>query len=139
MMISTKGRYALRVMMDLAKSPPEEYVALGGIAERQGISMKYLEAIVALLNKANFLESRRGKTGGYRLARAPQNYTVRDILHAAEGELSPVNCRECSDGDCPRADQCTTLPLWLQLDQLVENFLQSVTLQDMLDGTLPQI
>ena len=139
MMISTKGRYALRVMMDLAQNPSEEYVALGGVAERQGISMKYLEAIVALLNKAGFLESRRGKSGGYRLSRIPQDYTVREILHAAEGELAPVNCRECSDGDCPRADQCTTLPLWQRLDQLVDDFLQSVTLQDMLDGSLPSM
>ena len=80
MMISTKGRYALRVMMDLAQNPPEEYVALGGVAERQGISMKYLEAIVALLNKAGFLESRRGKAGGYRLVLSPAEYTVGEIL-----------------------------------------------------------
>ena len=139
MMISTKGRYALRVMMDLAQNPPEEYVALGGVAERQGISMKYLEAIVALLNKAGFLESRGGKAGGYRLVLSPAEYTVGEILKAAEGGLAPVNCRECSDGDCPRADQCATLPLWQRLDQLVENFLQSVTLQDMLDGTLPPV
>ena len=131
MMISTKGRYALRVMMDLAQNPPEEYVALGGVAERQGISMKYLEAIVALLNKAGFLESRRGKAGGYRLVLSPAEYTVGEILKAAEGGLAPVNCRECSDG--------ATLPLWQRLDQLVENFLQSVTLQDMLDGTLPPV
>ncbi len=139
MMISTKGRYALRVMLDLAQKPPEDYVALGGVAERQGISMKYLEAIVSLLNKAGFLESRRGKTGGYRLCRAPKEYTVCEILRAAEGGLSPVNCRACSDGDCPRADECSTLPLWQRLDQLVETFLQSVTLQDMLDGTLPDV
>lgn len=139
MMISTKGRYALRVMMDLAQNPPEDYVALGGVAERQGISMKYLEAIVALLNKAGFLESRRGKAGGYRLAHTPAEYTVGAILKAAEGGLAPVNCRECASGDCPRADQCVTLPLWQRLDHLVENFLQSVTLQDMLDGTLPPV
>lgn len=139
MMISTKGRYALRVMMDIAEKQPEEYVSLGGVAERQGISMKYLEAIVSLLNKAGFLESRRGKAGGYRLARDPKEYTVCEILKAAEGELAPVNCRACSDGDCPRADQCATLPLWQQLDRLVENFLQSVSLQDMLDGTIGEV
>ncbi|WP_395151943.1 RrF2 family transcriptional regulator [uncultured Allofournierella sp.] len=137
MMISTKGRYALRVMLDLASSPPEDYVSLAGIAERQSISMKYLEAIVALLNKAGFLESRRGKSGGYRLSRSPETYSICAILKAAEGELTPVNCRGCSDGDCPRADQCSTLPLWLRLEALVDGFLESITLKDLMDGTLP--
>ncbi|MBU3805920.1 MAG: Rrf2 family transcriptional regulator [Candidatus Fournierella pullistercoris] len=137
MMISTKGRYALRVMLDLANNPDEDYVSLNGIAQRQGISMKYLEAIVAVLNKSGFLESRRGKTGGYRLAKPADSYSVRSILQAAEGELMPVNCRGCADGTCPRADQCNTLPLWQKLEGLIGGFLESITLQDLVDGNLP--
>ena len=139
MKVSTKGRYALRIMIDLAQHNDGEAISLKDIARRQEVSAKYLELIIAILNKAGFVHSTRGKAGGYRLVLSPAEYTVGEILKAAEGGLAPVNCRECSDGDCPRADQCATLPLWQRLDQLVENFLQSVTLQDMLDGTLPPV
>ena len=139
MKVSTKGRYALRIMIDLAQHNDGEAISLKDIARRQEVSAKYLELIIAILNKAGFVHSTRGKAGGYRLANAPSEYTVGEILKAADGGLAPVNCRECSDGDCPRANQCATLPLWQRLDHLVENFLQSVTLQDMLDGTLPPV
>ena len=132
MMISTKGRYALRVMMDLAQNPPEEYVALGGVAERQGISMKYLEAIVALLNKAGFLESRRGKAGGYRLVLSPAEYTVGEILRTLEGNLAPVSCADSDDVcRCSRAEQCVTVEVWRDIQAAVSSVVDHVTLADL--------
>ena len=136
MMISTKGRYALRVMLDLASQPMEEYISLKAISERQEVSMKYLEAIVSNLSKAGILESLRGKSGGYRLNKPAASYTVGDVLRAAEGELSAVNCLEESKGGCNRAGECLTLPLWQKLDQIVGAYLDSVTLEDLLKNTL---
>lgn len=136
MMISTKGRYALRVMLDLASQPREEYISLKAISERQEVSMKYLEAIVSNLSKAGILESLRGKSGGYRLNKPAASYTVGDVLRAAEGELSAVNCLEESKGGCNRAGECLTLPLWQKLDQIVGAYLDSVTLEDLLKNTL---
>ncbi len=128
MMISTKGRYALKVMLDLASCPIEEYVSLKAISDRHEISMKYLEAIVASLSKAGLLESQRGKTGGYRLNKPAGCYSVGDILRAAEGELSVSNCI----GDCEKAGECLTMPLWAELDRIVSEYLDSVTLKDLL-------
>ena len=136
MMISTKGRYALRVMLDIASQPKEEYISLKAISERQEVSMKYLEAIVSSLSKAGILESLRGKSGGYRLNKPANAYTVGDVLRAAEGELNAVNCLEESKGGCNRAGECLTLPLWQKLDQIVGEYLDSVTLEDLLKNTL---
>ena len=132
MMISTKGRYALRVMLDLAGQSQEEYISLKAISDRQGISMKYLEAIVASLSKAGMLESQRGKSGGYRLNKPASDYKVGEVLRAAEGELTAVSCLETGKGGCDRADECLTLPLWQKLDQIVGEYLDSVTLADLL-------
>ena len=132
MMISTKGRYALRVMLDLASQPKEEYISLKAISDRQEVSMKYLEAIVANLSKAGMLESLRGKSGGYRLNKPAAAYTVGDVLRTAEGDLNTVNCLEESKGGCNRAGECLTLPLWQTLDQIVGEYLDSVTLKDLL-------
>lgn len=132
MMISTKGRYALRVMLDLASQPSEEYISLKAISDRQEVSMKYLEAIVANLSKAGMLASLRGKSGGYRLNKDASAYSVGDVLRAAEGELNTVNCLEESKGGCNRAGECLTLPLWQKLDQIVGDYLDSVTLRDLL-------
>jgi len=136
MMISTKGRYALRVMLDLASQPREEYISLKAISERQEVSMKYLESIVANLSKAGMLESLRGKSGGYRLNKPADVCSVGDVLRAAEGELSTVNCLEESKGGCNRAGECLTLPLWQKLDQIVSDYLDSVTLEDLLKNDL---
>ena len=132
MMISTKGRYALRVMLELALYDGE-YVSLADISARQEISLKYLEAIVAALSKADFLESRRGKTGGYRLSKPVNAYTVGSILKAAEGSLAPVSCLECGAELCKRSRHCLTLPVWKELDRRIDEYLESVTLQDVLE------
>ena len=136
MMISTKGRYALRVMLDLAGQAQEEYISLKAISDRQEISMKYLEAIVASLTKAGMLESQRGKSGGYRLNKPASQYPVGAILRAAEGELVAAGCLEESKGGCDKAQECLSRPLWRKLDQIVGDYLDSITLEDLLENKL---
>lgn len=131
MMISTKGRYALRVMLDLAQQPAGEYISLKSISQRQAVSMKYMEAIVATLNKAGMVESLRGKKGGYRLTRSADKYTIGEILKLTEGSLAPVTCLEC-ENPCQRAKSCITRPMWLELDKLIDDYLESKTLADLL-------
>lgn len=136
MMVSTKGRYALRVMLDLAGQDEEQYISLNDIAGRQQISMKYLEAIVALLNKAGLLKSRRGKDGGYRLARKPAEYPVSEILKLTEGTLAPVACMEkdaCGE-ECRLQTGCLTRPMWQKLDAIIDDYLSGVTIQDLMEG-----
>lgn len=130
-MISTKGRYALRVMLDLAQQPAGEYISLKSISQRQAVSMKYMEAIVATLNKAGMVESLRGKKGGYRLTRSADKYTIGEILKLTEGSLAPVTCLEC-ENPCQRAESCITRPMWLELDKLIDDYLESKTLADLL-------
>ncbi len=131
MMISTKGRYALRVMLDLAQQPAGEYISLKSISQRQAVSMKYMEAIVATLNKSGMVESLRGKKGGYRLTRSADKYTIGEILKLTEGSLAPVTCLEC-ENPCQRAESCITRPMWLELDKLIDDYLESKTLADLL-------
>ena len=137
MMISTKGRYALRIMIDLARHREEGYISLKTIADRQDTSMKYLEAIIADFKREGLVESLRGKEGGYRLPEAPSHYTVKQILTLAEGTLAPVACLSCEEANCEREDFCLTLPMWRQLDRLIEDYLSQVTLADLLNQTLP--
>ena len=134
MIVSTKGRYALRVMIDLAEQEKkvQERVPLKEIAERQGISQKYIEAIMTILSKNGFVDAVHGKGGGYKLNKAPQDYRVGDILRLTEGSLSPVACLEEGAAECPRKTGCRTLPLWTKLDELVEGYLDSVTLADLM-------
>lgn len=132
MRISTKGRYALKVMIDLAQHDDGTYISIKEIAGRQGISIKYLEAIVGMLNKAEFVISQRGKSGGYRLSRKPDEYTAGSILKVSEGSLAPVSCLDESGG-CDKADECVSLPLWRNLDRIVDDYLESVTLKDVLE------
>ena len=127
MVISTKGRYALRVMIELAGARPGAYVALKDIAGRQEISEKYLEAIVKKLGKAGLVSGLRGKGGGYRLAADPDRCTVGDILRAAEDSLAPVTCLGL-DGSCPRRDRCATLPIWAGLEKRIADYLDGITL-----------
>ncbi len=135
MLISTKGRYALRVMLDLAEQDGG-YVPLAEVAARQGISEKYLEGIIALLSRAGLVKSLRGKGGGYCLARTPEEYTVGEILRITEGSLAPVSCLDDAKNACPRAGECLTLPMWEKLYATISNFLDSVTLASILDGSI---
>ena len=131
MKISTKGRYALRVMIDLALNGNGNYISLKDIAERQEISNKYLEQIISLLNKANFLETARGNTGGYKLAKLPKEYKVGDILRATEGDMAPINCLT-ENGDCSRQKMCKTYSFWKGLDNVMNEYIDSKTLEDLI-------
>ena len=131
MMISTKGRYALRVMIDLAEHQWEGYIPLKEIAQRQEISEKYLESILKVLVREHFLIGVRGKGGGYRLSRAPKQYTIGSIIRLTENSLFPVACLDPHALTCPRAAQCRTLPIWKKLDQVVNDFFDSYTLADL--------
>ena len=132
MRISTKGRYALRVMIDLAVNDKGEFIALKDISARQNITIKYLEQIVTVLNKAGFLRSMRGNNGGHRLARAPKDYVVGDILRVMEGNLSPVECAAQENGvECPLSDNCVTLSFWQGLDKVVNDYVDKFTLEDL--------
>ena len=146
MMVSSKGRYALRVMLYLAQNDREELVPLKEIAESQNISMKYLEMIVSLLHKGDMLISGRGKKagyglagkthlkGGYRLARKSSEYTIGSILKLTEKTLAPVNCLEGGKVTCEKAGYCITLPMWQKLDGIIDDYLETVTLEDLLEG-----
>ena len=134
MNVTSKGRYALRVMIDLAQHPDEGFVSLKTVAERQGISMKYLEMIVSSLKKAELVESTRGKEGGYRLSRSPADYSVGEILRCLEDNLAPVSCIKDGEIQCDKAAACVTLPMWKELDELTNTYLDAVSLQDLLTG-----
>ncbi len=131
-MISTKGRYALRVMIDLAKNENEQPMPLKDIAERQGISKKYLEIIVKDLVDGKLVKGASGKGGGYVLLRKPEEYSVGEIVELMEGTLAPVACLQKDAEECPRYASCVTLPLWQELDQLVHDFLYQKKLTDLL-------
>lgn len=133
MKISTKGRYALRMLIDLAQNSDKGFIALKDIAERQGISKKYLEQIVPTLNKSDFLVRNRGYQGGYKLAKPAEQYTVGDILRLTEGNLAPVSCLEQAENHCERSGTCVTLPIWKGLHNVINEYLDSITLQDILD------
>ena len=133
MKISTKGRYALRMMLDLAEHQNDGYVALKDIAQRQNVSKKYLEQIVPILNKSDILRTNRGFQGGYRLAKTPDKYTVGEILRATEGSLSPVACLDHEPIECERSGECPTLPVWQGLYKVINEYLDGVTLQDILN------
>lgn len=133
MKISTKGRYALRMLLDLAEHQDSGYIALKDIAQRQGISKKYLEQIIPALNRADILRANRGFQGGYRLARRPAEYTVGEILRLTEGSLAPVACLEQEPNQCPRCAECATLSMWQGLDRVISEYLNGITLQDLLD------
>lgn len=133
MKISTKGRYALRLMLDLAEHQNEGVVALKDIAERQNISKKYLEQIVPLLNKSGILRTNRGFQGGYQLVREPDKYTVGEILRIMEGSLSPVPCLDLNPVGCERRAECAMLSVWQGLNKVVNEYLEGITLQDILD------
>lgn len=132
MMISTKGRYALRVMIDLAEHCNGEYIPMKDVVKRQQVSQKYVERIMTMLSKANFVEAVHGKGGGYRLNRSPDEYIVGDILRLTEGSLAPVACLDCDAEECERADQCRTLPMWRELNNRITDFFDGITIADLM-------
>ncbi|MBQ6555372.1 MAG: RrF2 family transcriptional regulator [Firmicutes bacterium] len=136
MMVSTRGRYALRVMIDLAENNDGSFVPLKDIAKRQGISEKYLESVIAMLVKEKYLEGLRGKKGGYRLTKAPEEYTVRNILQFSEKSLAPVACLDCEVNSCERKESCKTLPMWTALNNKLNSFFDAITLKDLVEGTI---
>ena len=133
MKISTKGRYALRMLLDLAEHQGDGYVALKDSAKRQEVSKKYLEQIVPVFNKSDVLRTSRGFQGGYRLAKSPDKYTVGDILRLTEGSLAPVACLDHDPVGCERSASCATLPVWQGLYRVINEYLDGITLQDILD------
>ena len=134
MIISTRGRYALRVMIDLAESSDGGYIAMKTIAERQGISLKYLERILPVLTKNQLIEGLQGKGGGYRLCRSPKEYKVGEILRLTEGDFAPVACLECGAKPCGRADECRTLPMWRGLHHMIQTYFDKITIADLLQS-----
>lgn len=137
MMISTRGRYALRVLVDMAEHQTEEFVPLKEIARRQEISEKYLESIVKALVKDGILTGLRGKGGGYRLSKAPEQFTVGSILRLTEGSLAPVACLEQDAAPCSRAAHCRTLSLWEGLNQVIGDYLDKFTIADLMQTDTP--
>ncbi len=134
MKISTKGRYALRVMVDLANHASEGYISLKDIAARQGITPKYMEQIVSVLGKAGYIDSMRGSSGGHKLLRSPSEYNVGEILRTMEGSLQSVMCSADSDGaSCPLAEECSTANFWKGLDDVINNYINSFSLSDLID------
>ena len=132
MIVSTKGRYALRVMLSFAQRGGEEYIPLKEIAEAAGISQKYLESIMTTLSKAGFVDAVHGKGGGYRLNRPPEEYTVGSILKLTEGSLAPVSCTTQGPAACSRSTCCQTKPMWEKLDKMIDEFFEGITLADLL-------
>ncbi len=134
MTVSTRGRYALRVMLDLAENREEGYIPLKDIAKRQDISPNYLARILPLLSKAGLIDGVHGKGGGYKLNRTPDCCSVGEILHITEESLAPVACLECSAEPCKRADKCKTLPMWKKAEKMIGEYFDKITLQDVLEG-----
>ena len=136
MMISTRGRYALRVLIDLAENCSGSFIPMKDVANRQELSLKYIERIMPVLSKSKLVEGVHGKGGGYRLAKQPEEYKIGDILRLTEGDLAPVACLECGAEPCERADQCRTLPMWRDFYKLVNSYFDGITLADLLKTDL---
>lgn len=133
MKISTKGRYALRMLIDLAEHKESGYISLKDVAKRQQISKKYLEQIIPIFNHTGMLLTNRGAQGGYKLARTPDKYTVAEILRLTEGSIAPVACLDQEPNECERSAECVTLPIWQGLYNVISEYLEGITLQDILD------
>ena len=133
-MISTRGRYALRVMIDIAEHSGGDFVPMKEVAARQEISLKYIERIMPLLTKENLVEGTHGKGGGYRLCRPPEDYPVGEILRATEGGLAPVACLECGAKPCSRAAECRTLPMWQKYYAMTNEFFDGISVADLMQN-----
>lgn len=132
MRISTRGRYALRVLIDLAEQNSDQYIPMKAVAERQGISLKYLEKILPALAKNNLITGVHGKGGGYKLTRRPEEYSVGEILRLTEGNLAPVACLECDAVPCQRVAECRTIPMWNKLHSIINDYLDGVTIAELM-------
>ncbi len=132
MMISTRGRYALRVLVDIAQNAERGYIPMKEVAERQGISLKYLERIIPVLSKNGFVEGMHGKGGGYRLVKTPEECRIGDILRLTEGDLAPVSCLGCDAEPCEKACECPTYPMWVEFHQIVNDYFDNKTLADII-------
>lgn len=132
MMISTRGRYSLRVMIDLAEHFSDGFIPMKEIASRQGISLKYLERFVPALSKSGFIEGVQGKGGGYRLTKRPEEYTIGEILRVVEGNLAPVSCLECGAEPCAREKECRTILMWKNLQKVINEYFDGITLKDLM-------
>ena len=139
MTVSTRGRYALRMMIDIAKHRDNQVVTLKDISERQGISVKYMEQIVPNLTRVGLLRSERGSNGGYMLTKAPDQYTAGEIIRSIEGKLAPVACLEDNVNQCGRCDICETLSFWQGLNKVIDNYVDSVTLEDFITSTISRV
>ena len=134
MLISTRGRYALRVLLDLAENQDKGYSAMKKVAERQELSLKYIERIMPVLSKNHYVEGVQGKGGGYRLVKNPKEYRIGDILRLTEGTLAPVACLECNSKTCQREKTCKTLPMWREFYQIINDYFDNITLADLMNG-----
>ena len=132
MLVSTRGRYALRVLIDLAEHQSDGYIPMKDVAERQNISLKYLERILPVLTKNHYIEGVHGRGGGYKLTREPEGYKVGDILRLTEGDLAPVACLECGAERCERAGECRTISMWSEFHDMVNDFFDGVTIADLM-------
>lgn len=132
MKISTRGRYALRIMVDLAEHKEEGYIPLKAMSERQYISLKYVENIMSSLSKAGLVDAKNGKSGGYRLNRKPEDYHLDEILIVTEGDLAPVECLSCEINTCKRKDNCKTLPMWKEFYKVISDYFKSISLSSLL-------
>lgn len=129
--ISTRGRYAIRLMLELALDNTGEYITIKSISEKQNVSDKYLEQIINVLSRGGFVKSKRGSHGGYMLSRSAEKYTIGMILRLIEGSLVPISCMEDDPNQCPRCDQCVTLDIWKQLDEAISGVVDNITLADL--------
>lgn len=136
MMISTRGRYALRVLIDLAEHSEQGYIPMKEVADRQGISLKYLERIIPVLSKNGYVEGIHGKGGGYKLIKSPDECKIGDILRLTEGDLAPVACLECGAKPCERAYECRTYPMWVEFYRIVNEYFDSKTLRDVINTNM---
>lgn len=132
MLISTRGRYAIRLMIDLAENDTGSYIPMKDVAERQELSLKYMERITPVLTKNGLIEGIHGKGGGYRLTKAPEEYRIGDILRLTEGDLAPVSCLECGAKPCERAGECRTLPMWTQFKDVIDEYFDGIKLSDLM-------
>lgn len=136
MMISTRGRYALRIMIDLAEHQNGDYIPMKEVVKRQELSPKYVEQIMPFLTKNGYVEGLHGKGGGYRLHKPPKECNVRDILRLTEGDLAPVACLACSAAPCHRAEFCKTLPMWAKLNRMINDFFNAITIEDLVQNRI---
>ena len=139
MTISTKGRYALRIIIDLAENGNGTYIPMKQVAQRQSLSLKYLEHILTILKQNNIVEGIHGKGGGYKLTRTPKEYTVGEILRLVEGDLAPVACLECGAKPCENVGQCRTIKMWKDLHNLINEYFDSITIKDLMQDDLDSL